>query len=77
MNIRLVGRMVSSILFVTEVFMIPSLILCCIDDDHDVAMAFLASMAVISLIAGVLLWFGRKREAHFSARDGFVTVALA
>ena len=49
MNIRLVGRMVSSILFVTEVFMIPSLILCCIDGDHDVAMAFLASMAVISL----------------------------
>lgn len=77
MNIRLVGRMVSSILFVTEVFMIPSLILCCIDGDHDVAMAFLASMAVISLIAGVLFWFGRKREAHFSARDGFVTVALA
>ena len=77
MNIRLVGRMVSSILFVTEVFMIPSLILCCIDGDHDVAMAFLASMAVISLIAGVLFWFGRNREAHFSSRDGFVTVALA
>ncbi|WP_367926216.1 TrkH family potassium uptake protein [uncultured Ruthenibacterium sp.] len=77
MNIRLVGRMVSSILFVTEVFMIPSLVLCCVDGDHEVAMAFLASMAVISLIAGALYIFGRKRDERFSARDGFVTVALA
>lgn len=76
MNYKMIGRFLSEILALESVFMLPSVLLCLIDEEQEVAVAFLQSMALILIFAGVLWFSCRNAKKGFHAREGLVCVGI-
>ena len=77
MNYKLIGKIISEILFGEIIFMIPAMILCFADGRHEAGAAFIISMSVIVVISGVTYLLSRNAKNSLGAKDGFVCVGLA
>ncbi len=77
MNYKMMGRLIALILLAEAVFMVPALIISLAGQDSLAIMGFVVSIFVILVVAGVLLFFGRKARRGFYAREGMVCVGLA
>ncbi|MBO5797602.1 MAG: TrkH family potassium uptake protein, partial [Clostridia bacterium] len=77
MNYKMMSRLIGSILGTEAVFMLPALVLCLVDGSHKTANSFLAAMLLTAAVAGGMLWFGRKAQKGFYAREGLVCVGLS
>ncbi len=77
MNYKMMGRLIGSILAVEGVFMFPPLLLCLYDGNKTSANAFLLAIGGTFLAALLLLFFGRRAERGFYAREGLVCVGVS
>lgn len=76
MNYKIIGRLLGIVMLFEAIFLAPSLILCAIDREPDVALAFLATIGLLVLCGGGLYWLCRGASRRFFAQEGCVTVAL-
>lgn len=74
MNYKMIGRFLSEILALEAVFMIPAILICLADQEVDVMMAFLSSIGMILVVAGILWLICHKAKRGFYAREGLVCV---
>ncbi|MCF0132343.1 MAG: TrkH family potassium uptake protein [Blautia sp.] len=77
MNYKMLGKLISQILFVEAILMLPSVLLGIIDKDRKTTMGFLVSIGILILTAGILYAVCRNAGKRFYAKDGLVTVALS
>lgn len=68
------GRIIAQALTVEAVLMLPALLLCLADGDKGPAGAFVASMAAIFAVAGLLALLSRGAKPGFFAQEGMVSV---
>lgn len=76
MNYKMMGRFISQILFLEGVLMIPALAISAFCGDTLAWQAFLASIALIFLLAGVGWAVCKTAPNAFRAREGLVCVAV-
>lgn len=74
MNLKMIGRFLSLILFLETIFMIPAMMLCVYDGDTKAAMAFLITEGIAMIIAAILLYASKNAQKGFYAREGFICV---
>ena len=77
MNYKMMGRFLSLILAIEAIFMIPAFFISLFGGEKRSAIAFLISMGIILLIAGVLALFSRKATKDFYAREGLICVGAS
>ena len=77
MNYKMIGRFLGQILAIEGVFMIPALLISMGYGEWSTMRAFMISMAVIILAAGVLLLLGRSAPKSMNAREGMVCVGIS
>ena len=77
MNYKAIFRVVSYALLLEAICMIPGMLLCLMDGEPRVALAYLAAIAVILAVSIPLYWQGKKAPAAFYAQEGFVATSLA
>lgn len=77
MNYKMMGRFIAQVILIEAAFMIPALLISLYCQETAATKGFLASIALILLIAGILLLFCRKERGGFYAREGFVCVGLS
>ncbi len=73
----MMGRFIAQVILIEAAFMIPALLISLYCQETAATKGFLASIALILLIAGILLLFCRKERGGFYAREGFVCVGLS
>ena len=71
MNYKAIFRVVSYALLLEAICMIPGMLLCLMDGEPRVALAYLAAIAVILAVSIPLYWQGKKAPAAFYAQEGF------
>ena len=77
MNYRMLGRMISQILFMEAAFMVPALYISLHDGNHDAIRGFLFSIVIIVAVAAVMYLICRKAKKEFYAREGLVCVGVS
>ena len=77
MNYKMIGKFISQLLFVEVIFMLPALLIAAYDGDMGVTKAFLATMMLIIVVAGLLYLWCHKAQKAFYAREGLVCVGLS
>ncbi len=77
MNYKMMGKFIGRIMTLEVVFMIPALIISICVHNYMAAKGFAVSMAIIVLFAAMLLWYGRKAERKFYAKEGLVCVSAS
>lgn len=76
MNFKLMRHLIAQILALEAVFMLPALLICLVDKEPAVAAAFLQSIAITLLVAGLLALFSQKAPQGFYAREGLACVGI-
>ena len=77
MNKKMIARMLGVLFALEALFMLPAIAVCAIYGETAAPMtAFLWTVALLALLAGVLMLAGRKATRDFYAREGFIIVAL-
>ena len=76
MNVKLLFRVLGSILLVEAAAMLPSLLIALGYGDGD-ALAFLLTMALLLLIGAPMRLLTKTEHANLRAREGFLVVSLA
>lgn len=74
MNYKMMGRFNALILAVEAVFMLPAFLISFVKGERESAIAFLLSMGIILLIAGILALLSRHAKPDFYAREGLICV---
>jgi len=74
MNYKMMGRFNALILAIEAVFMLPAFLISLFKGESHAAKAFLISMGIILLIAGLLALLSRKAKKDFYAREGLICV---
>ena len=77
MNYKAIFRVVSYALLLEAICMVPGMLLCLLDGEPRVALAYLAAIAVILAVSIPLYRQGKKAPAAFYAQEGFVATSLA
>ena len=77
MNYKAIFRVVSYALLLEAICMVPGMLLCLMDGEPRVALAYLAAIAVILAVSIPLYRKGKKAPAAFYAQEGFVATSLA
>ena len=67
MNYKAIFRVVSYALLLEAICMVPGMLLCLMDGEPRVALAYLAAIAVILAVSIPLYWQGKKAPAAFYA----------
>lgn len=75
MNYKKIDRFLSGILILEAVFMIPAMLICLYDKDVQVALCFLATIAIALVITGILWLLGKRPSSGFHSREGLVCVS--
>ena len=76
MNWKMIWRIIAYTLLIEAVLMVPALAISFGYQEMTVVYAYLASIAVIIVVAGVLLLVTKNSRKGFYARDGLVTAGL-
>ncbi|MDD6023596.1 MAG: TrkH family potassium uptake protein [Oscillospiraceae bacterium] len=76
MNYKMIGRYISWILLVEAVFMVPALIISLACGEMHGVFAFLETIGMILVVAGILFLLCRGARQIFYAREGFLCVGL-
>ena len=74
MNYKMMGRFNALILAVEAVFMLPAFLISLAKSERESATAFLMSMGIILLLAGILALLSRHAKPDFYAREGLICV---
>ncbi len=74
MNYKMMGRLNALILTVEAVFMIPALLISVFQKEQAATQAFLFSMGMILVLAGILAFLSRNAKKDFYAREGLICV---
>ena len=77
MNYKMMGRFIAQIIAIEAAFMIPALLISVGYSEYVSAMAFLYTLGIMAVLAGVLFAICRKAGKLFGAREGFVCVGLS
>ena len=77
MNYKMIGRFLGQILAIEGVFMIPATLISVGYGEWNAVRAFLVTMALIVLAAGLLLLIGRSAPKAMNAREGMVCVGVS
>ena len=77
MNRKVIAHLMGLILLMEAAFMLPAVLLALYDRDVPVVQSLLLAMALMAAAAGLLLWWGQKRQRNFYAQEGFATVGLS
>ena len=77
MNYLMIGYVIALLLLSETVFMLPALLISIAHTEHKAANAFVMTMAILLVTAGLLLLITRKRKRSFYAREGMVVTGLA
>ena len=77
MNYKMMGRFIAQTLFVETVFMIPALIISICCGEGMAVRGFLAAMALMIVIQGVLWLLCKSAPNALNAKEGLVCVAIS
>ncbi len=77
MNYKMMGRFLAQILFIEAILMIPALCISLYCGDAMAARAFIITIVVAALSAGVLHLLCKGAPSAFYAKEGFVCVAIS
>lgn len=77
MNFKMMGRFLSQILLVEALFLLPPLLVSAADAEHRAAVAFMQTILITVVAAGVLWLVCRKAAGGFRAREGLVCVGMS
>ena len=76
MNYKMMGRFIGLITTLEAVFLIPPLLISVFSGETAAMQGLLVTMAIMLVLGGILFFLCRKAGKLFSAREGFVCVAL-
>ena len=77
MYYKMLGKFISSILLVEDVFMIPALLISIFNNEIKSVAGFGFSMLITLLLAGILMLFCNHCSKAFYAREGLVCVGIS
>ncbi len=77
MNFKMIGRFLAQIIAIEAVFMIPALGISLYHGETESVNAFLVTMGLIAVLAGLLYALCRKAGRLFAAREGMVCVSFS
>lgn len=76
MNFKMMGRFLAQIMALEAAFLVPAFGISLYFGESGAGKAFLLSIAVMALLAGVLFLLCRGGDKFFGARDGLVCVSI-
>ncbi len=77
MNYKMIGRILALILAIEALFMLPALAICLFDGDSTAAIAFVQTILISLVVAGVLYLLCRKAQRGFYATEGMICVSVS
>ena len=77
MNYKMLARLNGYILLIEAVFMLPALFISIYDHENVAIVAFLTTIALILVTAGLLMLISKGAKKGFYAREGLVCTGLA
>lgn len=77
MNVKMMGRFIAQIIAVEAVFMLPALCISLGYGEFPAVKAFLFTICLTLVLAGILYLFCHKAGRIFGARDGLACVSLS
>lgn len=77
MNYKMMGRIISQILFLEAVFMLPALLISLFEQNVPAIWGFLISIVGSAATSGLLLGICRRAIRRFYAREGLVCVGMS
>jgi trk system potassium uptake protein TrkH len=77
MNYKMMGRFIGKILLVEAAFMLPALLISVYCKETKAVTAFLWSLLIILVVAGILLILCRGSKRGFHAKEGMACVGLS
>lgn len=77
MNYKMMGKFISRILLIEDVFLIPALLISIFCHEQNAMIGFLATFFIILLCSAVLHLFCRNSSRVFHAKEGLVCVGLS
>ncbi len=77
MNYKMMGRFIAKIVAVEMVFLIPAMVISLGYGEMGAVMAFLQTLGIMAVVAGVLYWACRGAGKLFGAKEGLVCVGLS
>ena len=76
MNLKMMGRFLAQIVALEAAFLVPAFAISLYFRESGAGKAFLLSMAVMALLAGILFLLCRGGDKFFGAKDGLVCVSI-
>ena len=77
MNYKMMGRFIGKILMVEAAFMVPAMLLSLYEGEFASVRAFMWTLAVIVLVAGLLMCLCRGSQNKFYAKEGLACVGIS
>ncbi|MDE6983729.1 MAG: TrkH family potassium uptake protein, partial [Lachnospiraceae bacterium] len=77
MNYKMMGRFIGHILLVEAVFMVPSLVISLVRQEHMARTGFAASIGITLALSLLLLMLCRGSKRGFKAKEGLVCVGFS
>ena len=77
MNMKMMGRFIAQIIAIEGVFMLPALAISLGYGEWSAVRAFVITVAIMLILAGMLYGLCRKADRLFGAREGLACVALS
>ena len=77
MNYKMMGKFIAQIVFMETIFLLPALVISLGYGETAAVWAFLATMAIMAAVSGVLYGICRDSGKLFGAKEGLVCVSLS
>ena len=77
MNYKMISKIISFLLLLECGLMVPSICISLYGNDLEVTIAFLKTIIIIAIVAGILWLYSRNAESKFYAREGLVTTGVS
>ena len=77
MNYKLIGKILSYILFIEIGLLLPPLMIALVADEYPAAFAFLKTLGVLAVTGGILFAFCHKSKPRFFTKEALVTTGLS
>lgn len=77
MNYKMMGKFISRILLVEDMFLLPALLFGLYYREYTAIKSFLFTILLITAVSGLLMFLCRKSDHSFHAKEGLVCVGLS